>query len=89
MPNVKLLDGKRIKFDNSIDGFELSKKISKSLEKAALVMEVDGQLKDLSFKIRKDSLREKILKNQALKIKRKNLVLQIIQNILTKNLLMT
>ena len=56
MPNVKLLDGKRIKFDNSIDGFELSKKISKSLEKAALVMEVDGQLKDLSFKIRKDSL---------------------------------
>jgi threonyl-tRNA synthetase len=56
MPNVKLLDGKEIHFDDSIDGFELSKKISKSLEKVALIMEVDGQLKDLSFKIKKNSL---------------------------------
>ena len=35
MPNVKLLDGKKI-FSKSIDGFELTKKISKSLEKVAL-----------------------------------------------------
>ena len=56
MPNVKLLDGKEIHFDDSTDGFELSKKISKSLEKIALIMEVDGQLKDLSFKIKKNSL---------------------------------
>ncbi|MDB9799400.1 threonine--tRNA ligase [Pelagibacteraceae bacterium] len=54
MPNIQLLDGKKISFDNSIDGFELTKKISKSLEKIALVMEVNGYLKDLSFKIIKD-----------------------------------
>ena len=33
MPQVELLDGKKIPFDKSIDGFELIKKISKSLEK--------------------------------------------------------
>ena len=54
MPQIQLLDGKKIPFSKSIDGFELIKKISKSLQKAALVMEVDGQLKDLSFKIKKD-----------------------------------
>ena len=49
MPQVTLLDGKKIIFEKSIDGFELTKKISKSLEKNALIMEVDGLLKDLSF----------------------------------------
>ena len=55
MPQVTLLDGKKIIFEKSIDGFELTKKISKSLEKIALIMEVDGLLKDLSFKIIKNS----------------------------------
>ena len=55
MPQVKLLDGKKIPFSKSISGFELTKKISKSLEKSALVMEVDGALKDLSHEITKDS----------------------------------
>ena len=55
MPQVTLLDGKKIIFEKSIDGFELTKKISKSLEKNALIMEVDGLLKDLSFKIIKNS----------------------------------
>ena len=54
MPQVELLDGKKIPFDKSIDGFELIKKISKSLEKLALIMEVDGKLKDLSFQIKKN-----------------------------------
>ena len=54
MPQVQLLDGNKISFDKHIDGFELTKKISKSLEKIALVMEVDGLLKDLSFLIKKD-----------------------------------
>jgi len=54
MPQVQLLDGKKISFDKHIDGFELTKKISKTLEKIALVMEVDGLLKDLSFLIEKD-----------------------------------
>ena len=48
MPQIQLLDGKKIPFTKSINGFDLTKKISKSLEKTALIMEVDGQLKDLS-----------------------------------------
>ena len=55
MPQIQLLDGKKITFDNSISGSELVKKISKSLEKSALIMEVDGELKDLSHVITKDS----------------------------------
>ena len=55
MPDIQLLDGKKIPFSKSITGFELTKKISKSIEKAALIMEVDGDLKDLSFEINKDS----------------------------------
>ena len=55
MPQIQLLDGKKIDFDKSINGFELIKKISKSLEKVALIMEVDGELKDLSHQITKDS----------------------------------
>ena len=55
MPQIQLLDGKKISFVKSISGFELTKKISKSLEKSALIMEVDGELKDLSHEIKKDS----------------------------------
>ena len=55
MPQIRLLDGKKISFTKSINGFELSKKISKSLEKMALIMSVNGQLKDLSFEITQDS----------------------------------
>ena len=55
MPNIQLLDGKKISFDKKINGFDLVKKISKSLEKKALIMEVDGNLKDLSFEITKNS----------------------------------
>ena len=55
MPQIQLLDGKKIEFKNSITGFDLTKKISKSLEKTALIMEVDGDLKDLSHNITKDA----------------------------------
>jgi threonyl-tRNA synthetase len=55
MPDIQLLDGKKIPFKSSINGLEIIKKISKSLEKKALIMEVDGQLKDLSFEIKKNS----------------------------------
>ena len=55
MPQIQLLDGKKIEFKNSITGFDLTKKISKSLEKVALIMEVDGSLKDLSHNITKDA----------------------------------
>ena len=55
MPQIQLLDGKKITFEKSINGFDLTKKISKSLEKSALIMEVNGSLKDLSHEIKKDS----------------------------------
>ena len=55
MPQIQLLDGKKISFTKSINGFDITKKISKSLEKSALIMEVNGQLKDLSFEIKSDS----------------------------------
>jgi threonyl-tRNA synthetase len=55
MPNIKLIDGKEITFSKPLNGFDLAEKISKSLKKVALIMEVDGNLKDLSFEIKKDS----------------------------------
>ena len=42
MPDITLLDGKQIQFTKSINGFELDKKISKTLDKEALIMKVDG-----------------------------------------------
>jgi len=55
MPDIKLLDGKKIPFSKKIDGFEIASKISKSLTKEACVMSVDGDLKDLSFSISKNA----------------------------------
>ncbi|MBO6482745.1 MAG: threonine--tRNA ligase [Pelagibacteraceae bacterium] len=55
MPLIKLLDGKKIDFKKATNGFEIVKRISKSLEKDALIMMVNGKPKDLSFEINKDS----------------------------------
>ncbi len=55
MPQIQLIDGKTVPFKKSISGAELTKKISKSLEKSALIMEVNGELKDLSHEITKDA----------------------------------
>ena len=55
MPNIKLPDGKKIKFEKEVSGIEIAQKISKSLAKQALIMSVDSELKDLSYKIKKDS----------------------------------
>ena len=55
MPNITLPDGKQLSFSESVTGFQLAEKISKSLSKQALIISVDGQLKDLDFKIEKDS----------------------------------
>ena len=54
MPNIKLPDGKEINFDKPVTGVDISNKISKSLAKDALIMNVDGELKDLYFNIDKD-----------------------------------
>jgi len=55
MPNIKLPDGKIFEFAKSISGLEIAEKISKSLSKQALIMSVDGDLKDLEYKINKDA----------------------------------
>ncbi len=55
MPNITLPDGKKISFKNKVTGQEIAEKISKSLSKQALIMSVDGELKDLSFSIQNDS----------------------------------
>ena len=55
MPNITLPDGKKINFEKSISGFEVAEKISKSLSKQALLISVDGELKDLNHSIYKDS----------------------------------
>ena len=55
MPNITLPDGKKINFEKNISGFEVAEKISKSLSKQALLISVDGELKDLNHNISKDS----------------------------------
>ena len=55
MPNITLPDGKKLNFKSNISGVEIAEKISKSLSKQALIMSVNGELKDLSFSIQKDS----------------------------------
>ena len=55
MPNIILQDGKKINFEKKIDGLKIAEKISSSLAKQALIMEVDGVLKDLNYEITQDS----------------------------------
>ena len=55
MPKIKLSDGKLINFETNINGLQISEKISKSLFEQAMVMSVDGELKDLTSEINKDS----------------------------------
>ncbi len=55
MPNITLPDGKKLNFKNKINGLEIAEKISKSLIKQALIMSVNGELKDLSYSIQNDS----------------------------------
>jgi len=54
MPIIKLPDGKNLTFKSKVTGLEVAEKISKSLSKQALVVSIDGQLKDLSHTIEKD-----------------------------------
>ena len=54
MPLITLPDGNSIKFPNKVTGLEVAEKISKSLLKHALIMSIDGELKDLFSIIDKD-----------------------------------
>ena len=55
MPNIILPDGKKLNFEKKVDGLKIAEKISSSLAKQALIMEVDGVLKDLNYEITQDS----------------------------------
>ena len=55
MPIINLPDGNKIEFPNKVTGIEIAEKISKSLAKQALIMSVDGELKDLTHIIEKNS----------------------------------
>ncbi len=54
MPTITLPDGKNIEFPKGVTGLDIAEKISKSLLKQALIMSVDGELKDLYFSVKKD-----------------------------------
>ena len=54
MPKITLPDGKNIEFPKEVTGLDIAEKISKSLSKQALLMSIDGELKDLYFSIKKD-----------------------------------
>ena len=54
MPIITLPDGNNIDFPNKVTGLEIAEKISKSLAKQAMVISVDGELKDLDFLIEND-----------------------------------
>ena len=54
MPIVTLPDGNSLDFTKKVTGFEVAEKISKSLAKQAIVISVDGELKDLDFLIEKN-----------------------------------
>ncbi len=56
MPTITLPDGKNLEFSKEVTGLDIAEKISKSLFKQALIMSVDGDLKDLYFSIKKDCL---------------------------------
>jgi threonyl-tRNA synthetase len=55
MLNIKLPDGKILNFNKKVNGIKVAETISKSLSKQALLMSIDGKLKDLSDDIEKDS----------------------------------
>ena len=54
MLNIKLPDGKSLNFKDKVTGFQVAERISKSLSKQALIISIDGELKDLTFEIDKD-----------------------------------
>ena len=68
MVSIKLSDGSKKSFSNSIQGDELAKNISLSLSKSAIAISIDGELKDLDSEINKDCNVEIITKDSELGI---------------------
>ncbi len=55
MPVITLPDGNNLNFNKQVTGLDIAEKISKSLAKQAMVISVNGVLKDLDYLIEKDS----------------------------------
>ena len=51
MVNVTFPDGSVKQYDDNITAMAIAESISKSLAKAAIIAEIDGELKDLSYQI--------------------------------------
>ncbi len=54
MLNITLPDGNKLNFEKKVTGLEVAEKISKSLLKNALLISIDGKLKDLNTIIERD-----------------------------------
>ena len=54
MPTITLPDGKNLKFSKKVTGLQVAEEISKSLAKQAMVISINGELKDLDFLIESD-----------------------------------
>ena len=54
MPIITLPDGNSLDFPKKVTGLEVAEKISKSHAKDAMIISVDGELKDLDFLIEKN-----------------------------------
>ena len=54
MPIITLPDGNNLNFTKKVTGLDVAEKISKSLAKQAMIISVDGELKDLDYLIEKD-----------------------------------
>ena len=54
MPIITLPDGNNLNFPNKVSGLDVAEKISKSLAKQAMVISVNGELKDLDHIIEND-----------------------------------
>ena len=49
MPIITLPDGNNLDFPKKVTGLEVAEKISKSLAKQAMVISIDGELKDIDY----------------------------------------
>ena len=55
MVSITLPDGNIKEYNSAVTGAQIAKDIAPSLLKKALVVEVDGEFKDLGIEISKDS----------------------------------
>ena len=54
MPIITLPDGNSLDFLKKVTGLQVAEKISKSLAKQAIIIGINGELKDLNYLIEKD-----------------------------------